>query len=136
MYFVSTKIYNQKQVEKQKIGKYLTFRDYKIFSKKVIKTQKPHDFTKYLVEKCNFYLTDNYFIPIVCEEFRFYEINLIEKVVPFSVVEEKIKKELYDEVACQIKNKDDIKNVTYSVVLEGDYTRVDCYAECEIDILK
>lgn len=136
VYFTKTIIYNQKQIEKQKTEKYLTFRDYKIFSKKVTNVQKPHDFTKYLVEKCDFYVYNNFFIPIICEEFRYYEINLIEKIIPFSIVEEKIKKELYNEVIKQIGDKEDIKNVTYSIVSEGDYTRVDCYAECEIDILK
>lgn len=136
VYFIGTAIYNQKQIEKQKTGNYEIFRDYSIFTKKFIKQPKKCRFAEYLVKKCDFYISDNYFLPILCEEFLFEEVRLVEKIIPFSSVENDIKKQAYELALNKIENSNEVKSVTYSIVEEGDYTRVDCYAECEIDILK
>lgn len=136
VYFVETKIYNQKQIKKQKTGKTEVFYNYKICKINLNKMQKRSNFSEYLIEKCDFYINDRFFIPIICEQIKFYEVELLEEIVPFEIVENNIKNELMNAVKKKVGENKFINNVTYSIVSEGDFTRVDCYAECEIDILK
>lgn len=136
VYFVETKIYNQKQIKKQKTGRSEIFNNYKICKINLNKMQKQCSFSEYLIEKCDFCLNDKFFIPITCEQIKFYEVELLEEIIPFEFVENDIKNELMNDVKRKIGEDKQINNVTYSVVSEGDFTRVDCYAECEIDILK
>ena len=51
--------------------------------------------------------------------------------------EEELKNELYLKVLQQIDgcNEDLITGVTYSVVKENNLTRLDCFIECEVDLV-
>lgn len=129
VYVVATKIYSENVVSYRKTGKKHVLKNYKLFDKYIIKTKNMCKFSSYLIEKCDFYLTENYFLPIVCEEFVFYETVLEEKIVPFETVEKQIMNDVYNEALKMVKNVVDIKNVSYSVVKEGGFARVDCFLE-------
>ncbi len=134
--FVATEIYNEKQIFQHKTGNVIENKYFKIRNKNIYKTQNINSFSNYITEKCVFYPLSNYFLPIKCEVFKFYEIENIEKVIPFSSVENDIKNKLYLKVLNDIVDKNTITNVAYSVIEEGGIYKVDCFVECEIDITK
>ena len=68
------------------------------------------------------------------EEITYSELVPQNKLVPFSEVESKILNQAYELTLELVKNKDKITNVTYSVVSEGNYTRVDCFIEVEMSL--
>lgn len=134
--FVATKIYNEKQIIQKETGKFLDNKIFKIRNKILYKQQNINIFSNYIAEKCDFYILDNYFIPMKCEILRYYEVENIEIKIPFAEVENKIKNELYNEAVASVSDLNSIKNVAYSVVEEDGVYKVDCLIECEIDISK
>ena len=132
VYFTATKLYNQNKQKQLFTGRYFRKREYSIFKKTITKSAKTHDFTTYLAENCSFYVWNNCFVPLICNETIFYETEIVDYVVPFESVEKEVLKECYNEALKQIENADGILNVTYSVVSEGALTRVDCFIETEI----
>ena len=129
--FVATRIYNENQTVVEKTGKFKRVVNYKICKKYFYKTQKMINYSTYIKEKCDFYIFDNFLLPIVCEEIYCFETRFVDVVVPFEQVEEKIKKELLDEV-CEKVDEDCVLSKTFSIVCDGSYTRVDCFVEAEI----
>lgn len=135
VYFTGTKIYNEKQQEIIYTGNYFVDKSYSLLKKNLFKTSNKCNFSKYLVKNCGFYLMPNFFIPIYCREDIYYEIEINEKIVPFEEVEDSIKNEVYDIAAMQIPINSQKENVTYSVVKEENYTRVDCFIEVVLDLV-
>lgn len=135
VYFSSTKLYNLKQEKKIFTGKFLRLRNIFIFNKKLNKTRNNDVFSKYLTKKCDFYLTDKYFLPIKIESDYLFEYDIVEEYVSFENVEEDIKKEVYDAAMKNVPDKAEILNCTYSIVKEGDLVRIDCFIETIVDLV-
>ena len=135
VYFTSTKIYNQNQQNLICTGKTYKVRDFLICSKFWIYGKSHCNFNTYLVENCSFYVGKNLFLPILCRQTIYKEVYMEEKVIPFEAVEEEIKSEVFKEAKSKIKDNSEITNTTYSIVTEGDYTRIDCYIETVMDLI-
>ena len=135
VYFTATKIYNQNQQKLIYTGNEYKVRDFLICSKFWIFGKNKCNFSNYLVENCSFYVGKNLFLPILCRENKYREVYIENKVIPFEVVEEEIKKELLLDAKSKITNNSEITNITYSIVNEGDYTRIDCYVETILDLV-
>lgn len=134
VYFNSTILYNEKQEKIVKTGKYVLSKKYFFRNLFTINHTKQHTFLKYLTKKCVFYPFGNYFIPLACEETLFEEIEIKEEIVPFENVEEEVKNKAYNEALKQIEDVSKITNVSYSIVQENSFSRVDCFVECELKI--
>lgn len=134
VYFSSGTIYNQNQQELVPTGRTMKVRNIRFFKFFTLKSKKICDFSAFSTTKCDFYLTKNYLFPFVVEEITYSELVPQNKLVPFSEVESKILNQAYELTLELVKNKDKITNVTYSVVSEGNYTRVDCFIEVEMSL--
>lgn len=135
VYFTATKIYNQNQQKLIYTGNEYKVRDFLICSKFWVIGKNKCNFSNYLVENYSFYVGKNLFLPILCREIKYREVYIENKVIPFEVVEEEIKKELLIDAKSKITNNSEITNITYSIVNEGDYTRIDCYVETILDLV-
>ncbi len=135
VYFSSTKVYNKINQSKKFTGRYFVNKEYFIFNKSLFKRHNINHFSKYLTKKCDFYVMENYFLPIKCVSEYYFEYEIEEYVVEFEEVESELKKQLYDEVCGNIPNDTEIINVYYSVVEEGNLTRVDCFVEVNMSII-
>lgn len=134
VYFSATELYNENQVVEEKTGNVYNIKNYKIFNKYLIKQQNNCTFKNYLAKKCDFYISDKLFLPIICEEFLFYETELKDVVIPYTDVEEVILERAYKKALDNVESKTNKYEVSYSVVKEGSYTRVDCFLECEMSL--
>lgn len=132
VYFSATEIYNEKQTLVSKTGRFFRYNNLKIGNKYFYKTAKINTFSSFITEKCSFYLNENIFLPIICEEVYCFETTLKEEIVPFEKVEKEIMDKAYHFACEKIDDLQSVKNVTYSVVKDGSYTRVDCFVETEI----
>lgn len=135
VYFNSSKIYNQKKQNIVYSGNVQSFKTIKLFNKILYKQENNCNYSKYLTKKCDFYLTDKYIIPIICEEVFYFECEISEEIVPFEKVENDFKQKLYEETIMKIPQDAEIIKTTYSVIQEGDYTRVDCFVETIISLI-
>ena len=135
VYFSSYRIYNQNQQLIEKTGNYKIENNYKIFNKNIFISKNDNKNAIYLVEKCDFYLTKNFFLPIICERVIYYEANLKNVVIPFEDVEDEIKMELFNELKSEIREDVKFDELKYSIVSEGDYTRIDCFFEKEMELI-
>ena len=135
VYFTATKIYNQNQQNIVYTGNSYKVKDFLICSKFWVYGKNYCKFSTFLVENCSFYVGKNLFLPILCKETIYREIYIEEKIIPFEAVEEDIKKQVFEEAKAKVKSDAEITNVTYSVVSEGDYTRIDCYIETLLDLI-
>lgn len=135
VYFSATKIYNRNIQKQIFTGRYELFRNFYLFNKSLINGQNRCTFANYLIKKCDFYINDNFILPIKCESIYCFEYDIVEEVVEFEKVENSIKKELYDEVMKKIPHGSAIYNTYYSIVTEGDFTRVDCYVESVVSLI-
>lgn len=135
VYFTSTYIYNENVQDLIFTGRFEVKKDYVILNKFHVNSNKLPKFSNYITKKCSFYLTKNLFIPIVCNETMFLEVEVKNKVVPFEVVEEKVKKDTYAQALSKVPADAEIGTVTYSVVTEKNYTRIDCFIETIIDLI-
>ena len=134
VYFTATKIYNENQQILNYTGKEYILKDYVIFDKFIIKDRNLCNFKQYLVENCSFFITKNLFIPIKCNKTIIKEVSVENVIIPFSQVENEIKDNLLKEAKQKIQDENTITNITYSVVNENNYTRVDCFIETLIDL--
>lgn len=134
VYFVGTQLYNERQIKIEKTGNIYCLKNYKLFNKYLSKQTNKCNFTSYLTQKCSFYISDKYFLPIICEEIIYYETVVKEEVVAFKSVENEIMEKAYLEALKKVDDEKDITNVTYSIVNDGEYTRVDCFIEVEISL--
>ena len=136
VYFTSTKIYNENRQEIIYTGKEYVIKDFVINQKFKINGKNYCNFDKFLVEKCDFWVSKNLFLAIFCQKTTYKEIEIIEKQISFEDVKENIKQELFEETKSKFNSDSEITNVTYSIVSEGSYTRVDCFVETIIDLCK
>lgn len=136
VYYSDYLIYNENQVLQQETGRILVENKLMLFNKILSKSKKITAFSNYLEEKCVFSVSENLFIPLSFVKVKYKEIEYVEKIVPFESVEEKLKNELYNSILEKLENKDTISSVSFSVVKENNLTRLDCFIECEIDLVK
>ena len=134
VYFSSSKIYNENQQITKKTGRVFKINNLKCFNKITFKNVKKQPFSSFIIEKCDFYIFDNYLVPIICESLTYYETVVENVVVPFENVEEKIIDDLKNEIIISYGNSVDDSKFSYSIVTEGKYTRVDCFLEVEVDL--
>ena len=134
VYFVGSVLHSEKQQYYQKTGNNVTKTSLKIFNKNLTKQPKCLEFTNYLEEKCDFLLT-NLFLPIKKEVITFYETEIKEKIVLFEDVENEIKKQAFDSAISQLPAESQYQNVTYSVVRDGLFVKVDCYLEVVLSLI-
>ena len=134
VYFVSTRIYNKKQEKIRYTGRFETMRQISLFNKILYKQRKNINYSKYLTKKCGFYLSNNYILPLFCEEYYFFEYEIETEIVEYQDVKEKLKIELYNDVLKKIPQNSNVDRISYSEVFDGDYTRLDCFVEVNIDL--
>lgn len=134
VYFTSSIIYNENQQKLTKTGRICKVTNIKFFNFFTLKSKNLCPFSAFLTEKREFYLTENYLYPFKVEEITYMEVVVENIVVPFSDVESKVLNDAYNATLILVEDKDKITNVTYSVVTEGIYTRVDCFVETVINM--
>lgn len=135
VYFSDYLIYNENQTKKVKTGKVIKKTDVLIFGNNLSKQKKFVEFSNYFEENCVFYITKNVFLPISLKKTAYHEFELVEEKIEFEKVENELKEKLYNSVLEKLPNKDSITNVTFSAVKENNFTRLDCFVECELDLL-
>jgi similar to stage IV sporulation protein len=135
VYFSDYLIYNENQIVKVETGRVVDDIDVLLFNKTLYKTPKNTNFTNYFEENCVFCVSKNLFIPISLMKTKYIEFEYQERVVSFDSKENELKSELYLNILKQVQDKNSITGVTYSVVHENNLTRLDCFVECEIDIV-
>lgn len=134
IYYSDFIIYNENQFIKRKTGNKFIKKEIFLFNKNLLKSKQNNTFSKYLEEKCVFCVSKNTFIPINYVKTIYEEFEYESVVVKFEELEEKLKQNLLETVKQNAIEKK-ITNVTYSVVQENNLTRLDCFVECEIDLL-
>ncbi len=132
VYFSETYLHNENQTIQEKTGKVFVLKNYKYRKKYLFKQENNSGFINYLAEKCDFYILNNFFLPIKCEEFLLYETVLKEVKVSFESVKNDVFEKIKNAALSKIEDKNSIKNTTFSVVEDGGYTRVDCFVETEL----
>ena len=135
VYFSDYIIYNENQLVKRFTGEIYEDCSVCFFNKKLQKPLKIDKNLNYIEENCVFYLNKNFLIPIsiIKTQYLFFEYE--NSIVKFENVEEKLKEDLYSQILKNIGNDRIVTNVTYSVVSENNLTRLDCFVECEMDII-
>lgn len=136
VYYSDYLIYNENQIFKQKTGKTFTETKLMIFDKILSKSKKNAAFSNYLEENCVFSVSKNLFLPVSLVKVKYEEFEYVEKIIPFEDEKERLQKELYNLVLEKVEYKDKIKAVNFSVVKEDNLIRLDCFVECEIDLVK
>lgn len=136
VYFSASEIYNENQQIVTFTGRRFYNRKFKLFQKTLINDTKTNIFSQYLSKKCVFSLNKNLFIPIICEEEIVYEVEIKNKIVPFLEKEDEIKMRLLDDVK-RLAGDEFFRenNVTFSIVRDGSYVRVDCFFEIEMSLI-
>jgi hypothetical protein len=137
VYFSDYLIYNENQVVKEFTGRVIEKTGFEILNKTLSKSVKINDFSNYIEEKCVFCVSKNNFIPVNLVKFVYREFEYKETKIAFELMENDLKEKIYKVVYDKIdaKNKDKITNVSYSIVSENNLTRLDCFVECEIDLV-
>ena len=136
VYFSDYIIYNENQVKKVKTGKQIKKTNILIFGKNLFKRKKIADFSNYFEENCVFYISKNMFLPISLKYTTYSEFELVDEKIAFESVEQDLKTKLYESIKRKISADGNVTNVTFSVVKENNLTRLDCFVECEMDLLK
>lgn len=126
--FSAIRIHNENQQIIKKTGRYVEINNLSV-NKFAYKTKLKHNFSSYLIQKCGFYISFNYLIPIVCEKLICFETVIEDVVVPFYSVENQILNSLKCEVEKAYGKEVDESDVSFSVVTDGPYTRVDCFLQ-------
>lgn len=135
VYFSVSRIYNEKQDSFVETGKVFETTSYNFANLITYGEGDLCEFENYTLEKTSEILIKNLFIPVVKQNNIYHEVEIKEEIIPFSLVEEEIKNELKYEVLQKLPAEVQAKNVTYSIVKEGTFVRVDCFAEVEISLL-
>lgn len=135
VYFSASRIYCEKQEKFVKTGKVFETSAFNFANLITYSAGDICAFENYQLEKQTEVLIKNLFVPVVKEKYIYHEVKLEEEIVPYSQVEDEIKNSLKKEVFAKIPEDLWPKDVTYSVVKEGDYVRVDCFAEIIISLL-
>ncbi len=135
VYFVSTIIYNENRQYTEKTGNSYRVRNINFCNLFKINGKNKCPFQSFVLEKSNTFITENYLLPVYVEEETYYEVEIKNKIIPFEEVESQITNSAYEDAIKKVPDKEKITNVTYSVVKEGSYTRVDCFIEAEITLI-
>ncbi len=135
IYYTDYLIYNENQIIKEKTGRFYESSNILLFNKKLFKKTENNKYLNYIEENCVFSLSKNTFIPISLVKTKYFEFEYKEQIVKFEFKENELKEELYTGLLNGISDKNSITNVTYSVVTENNLTRLDCFIECEIDLI-
>lgn len=137
VYFSDYLIYNENQVVKEFTGRVVEKTGFEILNKTLSNSVKINEFSNYIEEKCVFCVSKNNFIPVNFVKFVYREFEYKETKIAFELMENDLKEKIYKSVFDKIdaKNKDKITNVSYSIVSENNLTRLDCFVECEIDLV-
>ncbi len=135
VYFSSTFIYNEEQEVFVETGNVISQKVYNIASFFDINSTSPVAFKNYKTEIIEQRVVKNLFLPIIEKKYIYKEVEIKEKLVLFEEVEEKIKNDLKEEVLKKLPVGATYENITYSIVKENNYVRVDCFVETEIDLI-
>ena len=135
VYFSVSEIYNEKQQIVKFTGRSFCNREFKILQKTIAKDMKTNNYSQYLTKNCIFSLNNNLFIPIICEEEIVYEVEIEDKIIPFLEKESEIKNRLFERLVELSGMALDEGRVSYSVVRDGSYVRVDCFVEIEMSLI-
>lgn len=135
VYFSKSKIYNEIKQTKKFTGNFLVNKYYSLFNKNLFKCENINTFSNYLEKNCVFYIAENCILPIKCLSKYYFEYEIIEEIVMFESVEEDIKNELYADVVSIIPADAKILNSYYSIVKEGNLTRIDCFVEANLSLI-
>ena len=134
VYFSSTRIFNEKQQKEVETGNIFKTDNISFFGLLNIKNQEKCEFKSFKLEKQTYNIFQNLFVPIQKTKFIYKEVKYEETYISFESVEDDIKEELKTETLQKLPENADIKNITYSVVKEGDLVRIDCFIETEISL--
>lgn len=129
IYYSASIIYNENQQYLERTGNFFKAKNVVLFNNFSLNKRNMSKFDCYETEICDFYLFEQYLFPIKIQEVIYYELAVKERIVPYKDVENKILKDAYNEALSKVKDVSKISNVTYSVVTENNYTRVDCFIE-------
>lgn len=137
IYFTDYLIYNENQTVKEFTGEFIEKTSVSIFNKNLNKRGKNISFSNFVEENCVFYVSKYNFVPVKFIKTKYKEFVYKDKVIKFLEKENELKKTIYNEVYNKVdeKFKEKITNVTYSIVTENNLTRLDCFIECEIDLV-
>lgn len=135
VYFSTSRIYNEKQDKFVETGRVFESSSLNFANLITFDDGAECGFENYNLEKTSEVVIKNLLIPIVKENYIYREVEIKEEFVPFSSVEENIKNELKQEVLEKLPADTQAEDITYSVVREGSFVRVDCFAEVEISLL-
>lgn len=137
VYYSDYLIYNENQVVKDFTGRIVEKTRFEVVNKMLSKSIKISEFSNYIEEKCVFCVSKNNFLPINLVKFIYREFEYKETKIPFELVEEEFKEKIYRMVYDKIDldKKDKITNVSYSIVSENNLTRLDCFVECELNLI-
>ena len=135
VYFSEYEIFNENQEIVTFTGRSFCNRDFKILQKSILKDIKTNTFSQYLTKKCVFSLNKNLFIPIICEEEIIYEVEIENKIILFKDNENEIKERLKNKLKQVVGDVFDEGKISYSIVRDGSYVRVDCFVEIEMSLI-
>lgn len=135
VYFSSSILHNKYRQSIKYTGRFLTDKTISIFNKNLLNRRNDIYFTNYSIKNCEFYIMENYLFPIKCQSKYYFEYQIIEEVVEFEEVEDLLKLQAYNEAYLKIPEGANILNTYYSVVREGDLTRLDCFIEANVSLI-
>lgn len=133
VYFSDYILFNERQIIEEFTGRECEFNRVLIFNKNLVECGLNHDFVSFKEENCVFWLSKNTFIPVSFVKTKYRETALKEVFVPFESQEEILKENLKNKVLNKLSSKD-VFEVTFSVVREDNFVRIDCSVECELDL--
>lgn len=134
VYFSGYEIFNERRQKIKYTGNYFSNKTISLFAKNLYKQSKNNNYSQYLTKKCDFYINNNFFLPVVCSEEFVFEVEIFEEILDFKDYEEEIKERLFLSIKNDCGFDVEKSAVTYSVVREGDLVRVDCFVEVEVDL--
>lgn len=137
VYFSDYLIYNENQQIKEFTGKIFEDKYFEMFDKRLNKCRQINKISNFIEEKCVFYVSKYNFLPLKCVKVYYKEFVYKDIVIKFLEKEKELKEKVYNDVLNKIDERfiDKITNVTYSIISENNLTRLDCFVECEIDLV-
>lgn len=127
-------IYDENQITYRRTGKKVTRNSLEFMS--LSAPAKGCDFNLYETTIRSSYVFYNLFIPLKVTETTYYELEKIENKVPFSEAEKSVKEKLLSSARLLLPPNAEEKNATFTTLVEGSRTRIDCYIETYLTIEK
>ena len=128
-------IYNENQTTYVKTGRTISKNNLSLWNLK-LNSKATKKFKLYESETHNRYAFLNMFLPVKINQTIFYELEKHETIIPFSDVESTLKSNLKNTTLTHVPTDAEIKNTTFSSHIEGSRTRLDCYIETYLTIIK